>query len=147
MTLLAWDEKLSVGLQSIDAQHKALIESINELHLALMKGASREQMAPLLHNLLALARNHFGAEAAFLAKAAGADPSRQAAMDRNPAQGFNQYVARFERGEEAINLPLLQFLRDWLKKHIEQVDRCCRPPSMRGVLNAETLRTVSDFEG
>ena len=146
MTLFSWDENLSVGMQSIDAQHKALIESLNELHLALMKGAAREQMAPLLHNLLALVRNHFSAEAAFLAKAHGADPSR-AAMDRNPLEGLNQYAVRFERGEEAINLPLLHFLRDWLKKHIEQVDRCSRPASMRAFSGPENLQTASNFEG
>jgi hemerythrin-like metal-binding protein len=134
-------------MQAIDAQHKVLIESLNELHLALVKGAAREQMAPLLHNLLALARNHFASEAAILARAAEADLSRHAATDRNPVQGLNQYVARFERGEEAINLPLLQFLRDWLRKHIEQVDRCSRPAPMHGTLNAESLRTASDFEG
>ena len=146
MTLLAWDEKFSVGMRSIDAQHQAQIESLNELHLALMKGATREQMAPLLHNLLALVRNHFSLEGALLAKAAGNELSRHAALDRNPAQGLNQYVARFEQGREAINLPLLQFLRDWLKKHIEQVERCARPEP-HSFLTGESLLTASDFEG
>jgi hemerythrin len=33
------------------------------------------------------------------------------------------FVARYERGESSLNIQLLNFLRDWLTKHIQVEDR------------------------
>ena len=38
MALLTWDDQFTVGFQSMDAQHKLLFESVNELHRAWTKG-------------------------------------------------------------------------------------------------------------
>jgi hemerythrin len=43
-------------------------------------------------------------------------------MHRNLTQKVDEFAARFDRGEGAINVPLLNFLRDWLTNHIQTVD-------------------------
>jgi hemerythrin len=58
MALLNWNEKLSVGVESIDDQHKVLVDTLNELHHAVMKGEQRNSTEPLLRSLLAYTREH-----------------------------------------------------------------------------------------
>jgi hemerythrin len=37
------------------------------------------------------------------------------------------YVERFERGENALSIHLMTFLRDWLTTHIQKEDRDYSP--------------------
>ena len=69
MAFLIWTDKLSVGVQSIDAQHTVLIETLNELHAAMLKGQAREAVGQILHNLLDYTRDHFAAEEAMMEQA------------------------------------------------------------------------------
>jgi hemerythrin-like metal-binding protein len=123
MALLTWDDHFTVGMQSMDAQHKLLFESLNELHRAWMKGEARDLTEPLLWNLRAYTRDHFSAEELMLAKADYPGLPQQQLLHRNLMQKVELYVARFHRGECAIDLQFLQFLRDWLTNHIQKVDR------------------------
>ncbi|HUB30613.1 MAG TPA: bacteriohemerythrin [Terracidiphilus sp.] len=127
MALMTWDEKLSVGVPSMDAQHVVLIETLNELHSAMMKGDARNVTGPLLRNLLAYTRNHFSAEEAMLATASYPELAKHKVLHRDLTQKVEELVSRFEKGELGLNLHLLHFLRDWLANHIQKVDRSYRP--------------------
>jgi hemerythrin len=124
MALLTWDEQFTVGMQAMDAQHQLLRETLNELHRACMKGEARDLTEPLLWNLLAYARQHFSAEELMLAHANYPGLTQQQFLHRNLTLKMEQYMARFHRGESAIDLQFLQFLRDWFTNHIQKVDRC-----------------------
>jgi hemerythrin len=127
MALMTWDEKLSVGVPSMDAQHVVLIETLNELHSAMMKGDARNVTGPLLRNLLAYTRNHFSAEEAMLATSNYPQLAKHKELHRDLTRKVEEFTARFEKGELGINLHLLHFLRDWLTSHIQKVDRNYRP--------------------
>jgi hemerythrin len=127
MALMTWDEKLSVGVPSMDAQHVVLIETLNELHGAMMKGDARNVTGPLLRNLLAYTRNHFSAEEAMLATASYPELVKHKLLHHDLTEKVEGFLARFEKGELGLNLHLLHFLRDWLANHIQKVDRSYRP--------------------
>ncbi len=46
MSLINWDNTLSVNVAEIDGQHHKLVEMINELHDAMRQGKSRENGCP-----------------------------------------------------------------------------------------------------
>jgi hemerythrin-like metal-binding protein len=127
MALLTWDNKLSVGIQSIDDQHMILFESLNDLHAAMMKGNARAVTKTLLKNLVAYTHDHFKSEEAMMS--AAHYPAFAAHRSKHVAltQQVEEYVARYERGEVALNVQLLNFLRDWLTTHIQVEDHAYGP--------------------
>ncbi len=123
MALMTWNDKLSVGVQSIDAQHSVLVETLNKLHDAMMKGQAKSLTGPLLHNLAAYTRDHFSAEEAMMAAAKYPGLAQHRVQHRDLTKQVEEYIARFEQGEITLNLHLLTFLRDWLTTHILKEDR------------------------
>ncbi|HEX4285111.1 MAG TPA: bacteriohemerythrin [Terracidiphilus sp.] len=131
MTLLSWDKRLSVGPPSVDAQHKLLIESLNELHSAVMRGEGRNVVGLSLRTFLAYTRNHHTSEEALMAKVGYPDLSGHRALHRELLGTIEGHLARLERGEGAVTSEFLHFLRDWLSNHIEKFDRAYVPWILR----------------
>lgn len=127
MSLITWDGSLSVGVHSIDAQHTVLIEILNELHDAMMRGEAKAVTGPLLKRLLAYTREHFSEEEAMMEAAGYVGLEAHRAQHRELTRKVENYIMRFEVGESTVNLHLMNFLRDWLTHHIQKVDRDYAP--------------------
>jgi len=48
VTLLTWNHTCSVGVKAMDDQHGILMDTINELRLALVHGGGRDQVSGFL---------------------------------------------------------------------------------------------------
>lgn len=59
MTLLTWNHACSVGVRAMDDQHGILMDAINALRLALVRGAGRETISQLLDEFIEFSRMHF----------------------------------------------------------------------------------------
>lgn len=127
MPLPAWNDKYSVGVKSIDEQHNVLFDALNDLHAAMMKGQAKQMTEPLLQNLLTYTREHFSAEKAMLMAAKYPAIPDHRARHRVFTDQIQDYIERFQRGEVALNIQLLNFLRDWLSTHILVEDQAYRP--------------------
>ncbi|HTB95828.1 MAG TPA: bacteriohemerythrin [Terracidiphilus sp.] len=123
MSLITWNDNLSVGVQSIDKQHGVLVSTLNELHTAMMSGQAGNVTGKLLENLLTYTREHFSTEEAMLAKTAYPGLALHEQMHRELTRKVEGYVARYSHGEITLNLHLLNFLRDWLTNHIQREDK------------------------
>ena len=62
MTLLTWSHSCSVGVQAMDDQHGILMDTMNELHAALMRGCERKQLDGHLNRLAEFSHLHFVCE-------------------------------------------------------------------------------------
>ncbi len=122
MALLNWNAKLSVGVESIDNQHKILVDTLNELHRAVMQGETRNSTAPLLRSLLAYTRDHHTAEEQMMANVNYPELKQHRLLHRELAQMLQGFLASIDRGEAAINVDSLYALRDGLTNHIQRVD-------------------------
>jgi hemerythrin len=127
MTLVAMDEKLSLGLPLFDAQHELIAETLNELHGAIMKSAPRENISLLLHSLLSYTRNHFAAEEAAMAATQYPDLARHHKLHDDILQKAAKFVTCFDAGAVSLNLLVLHLVRDTLNHHIRKADRLYVP--------------------
>ena len=93
-----------------DAEHIVLCETLNDLRQALMHDDGRNLARPLLRSFLAYARGHFG-------------PATYPERSRN----LEMLMARFEKGEVALDLQLLHAFDDWFVHPIQKADRSSRP--------------------
>ncbi len=127
MPLIQWNDSLSVGVRTIDAQHRKLVETLNELHDAMLGGQARQITGPILEKLLQYTRDHFSAEEAMMATAGYAGINEHKLRHIDLTRQVEGYIARFQSGEITLNLHLMHFLRDWLTQHIQHEDRSYAP--------------------
>lgn len=123
MMLLVWDERLSVGEPSIDARHEALVEALNELNAAVMRGAERNRTGTLLRTLVVYIRNQWAAEERAMTRINFPGLETHKGLHRQLLQTVENQLDRFERGE-SLNRDSLRSLRDALVNHIRQIDAC-----------------------
>jgi hemerythrin-like metal-binding protein len=123
MEFMTWSDKLSVGVKSLDDQHTVLIETLNELHAAMMKGQARAVAGKLLHTLVDYTRDHFAAEEAMMEVAKYPALPVHRLKHKELTKQVEEYVARFEKGDITLSVQLLDFLSNWLTTHIQGDDQ------------------------
>ena len=62
MPLIEWTDELSVGIESIDEQHKKLVNMINALNDAMLTNSSNELLGTIFTGLAAYTQKHFAYE-------------------------------------------------------------------------------------
>jgi hemerythrin len=123
MAIFVWKEEYRVDEARIDSQHKRLFEIAGRLHEAMRAGEGRGAMAPILDELIAYTRTHFGMEESLMR----ANGYPGFAAHRAEHEGLTERVLEFRRqfgeGRVALTVEMLHFLRDWLVRHIGESDR------------------------
>lgn len=66
MSLIKWQDEFSVGVASVDLEHRELIDLINDLHGLLGNDATVEQVATMLGDIFAQISAHFALEEKFM---------------------------------------------------------------------------------
>lgn len=124
MSLLAWDKtKYSVGIESIDEQHKKLINILNDLHDAMKEGKGREQINKTLSDLIEYTKTHFAYEEDLMKiHKYGGDISHK--KDHSELiKAINQFQKRLNEGSITLTIEVKDFLRNWLLDHIGKRDK------------------------
>lgn len=122
MPIIVWNETYRTGIDVIDAQHRQLFDAINGLHDAMASGKGRAHVTKTLSFLADYTVKHFTAEESLM-KAHGYTgyAEHKKIHDLLVAQ-VNALVAKLTAGD-VPTLEVSDFLSDWLKHHIDEVDR------------------------
>ncbi|MBI1422215.1 MAG: bacteriohemerythrin [Gammaproteobacteria bacterium] len=117
-----WNEQLSVGVPSIDRQHKVLIALINELHEAMAKGAGPSAGKAVLKKVINYAQAHFVYEE-------GLFSGNQYALTEEHKESHRRIEKKLFALKQEADTPgfdvsdeLMQFLKTWLNNHILKED-------------------------
>lgn len=127
MNLMAWSEHFVSGIDTVDTQHKALVEMINAAapHLASGGEVAHQTVGPLLDELVGYAASHFLYEENLM-RQAGVLPE-YFAQHQHTHQTFVEEVVQmrtqYEKGESLSGNDLLHFLTSWLTFHILSEDK------------------------
>jgi hemerythrin len=119
--LMVWNRKCSVGVASIDRQHHALFDAINDLQAAVINRENRETIGALLSRVAEGTRAHFASEEGMMAASKYAGMALHAFKHQHLLQQVDAFSARFNRGFE-LNEHSLNFIRDWFLPHILEAD-------------------------
>ncbi|MGA3370616.1 MAG: bacteriohemerythrin [Terracidiphilus sp.] len=122
MALMTWSSKYSVGIEALDNQHKAMMNILNELHAASMKGKASEVAGPLLHKLESLANEHFSAEERLMESTGFSGLAGHRVQHREMAGKIAEFIARHEEGDTTVYAQLLYFIRDYQTRHMQTED-------------------------
>jgi hemerythrin len=123
MAFMQWNESYSVGVKAIDVQHQNLFNMVNDLHAAMMRQEGKTAAGALLAKLAKYTQEHFAAEEKMMEAAKYPKLAQHRALHHELTKQVQEFMARHQRGESGLSIRLLQFLGDWLTKHIQQEDK------------------------
>ena len=123
MTLLTWNHSCTVGVRAMDDQHGILMDTMNELRLAMSHGSTREQMNELLNRLIEFMRMHFWSEEQLLEQTGFPGLAEHRVEHEKLLMQVRESAHRAQHNENVGMRPLLAFLRDWYVEHIEGMDQ------------------------
>jgi hemerythrin-like metal-binding protein len=127
MKLMAWSEHFVTGIDTVDAQHHALVDMINAAapSLALGDAQAKRVVSPLLDKLIHYAAVHFKFEEELMAKTQVL-PDYLAQHQRTHQAFVDEVLHMRQQYDQEGNLSgqdLLQFLTSWLSFHILSEDK------------------------
>lgn len=121
--LFVWDESCKTGITEIDQDHEGLVNLINDLYEAMQDGSGGALLLPIFSALKHYTENHFAREEDFMLKCEVPDREKHIQEHQLMTVKLAELESRHRKGEAAISLQALTFLRDWLKNHIYVVDK------------------------
>lgn len=123
MALIQWSNDLSVHIKEIDAQHKKLIQLINTLHDFMAMGKAKDVMGQTLAELVDYTVYHFSTEERLFQQHGYPGYAEHKAQHDELTRQAKELKAKFDKGDALITLDVMNFLVDWLNKHIIGSDK------------------------
>ena len=135
MALSTWNYVCATGVRAMDNHHNILMDTMNELRLATVRGSGREQVNEAMDRLVAFTRMHFRSEELLMEQHNFPGLDEHRAEHQRILVQILQSAHRAQHGQRMQMRPLLSFLREAYAEHIEGMDREYGPwLNERGVL-------------
>jgi hemerythrin-like metal-binding protein len=123
MAFIKWSDNLSVKVGEIDGQHQKLIALINQLHDAMAQGKGKEAVSSIVQGLVGYAGAHFALEERYFDKFKYPDAASHKQEHAAFVQKIVEFQDKFNKGALTLTLEVMNFLKDWLVKHIQGTDQ------------------------
>lgn len=119
MSFIKWTDELSVGVESLDADHKILISLLNQLDDAVQRGEPRETVEHVLDSLVDYTDYHFKREEMLMRAVSYPEYDAHVRTHSTLRAQVTDIRERYKRNPESIHArEVLSFLRNWLSAHI-----------------------------
>jgi len=124
MPLMSWNEKMSVGVGVIDAEHKKLVALLNELYDGIQANQVKEKLGTVLDGLIAYAASHFKHEEQFFTETSYPDAPAHIKEHQNLTNQVLEVQKRYKAGDTGtLSMEVMNFLKRWLIDHIQGSDK------------------------
>ncbi|MCX7984318.1 MAG: bacteriohemerythrin [Bacteroidetes bacterium] len=123
MGLVQWNSELSVGIPSIDSQHKKLVELVNTMHEAMLTGKGKDIVAKILSELITYTKTHFKHEEDYMERTAYPQTAVHALQHAQLTKKVLDLQSKVESGTVTITMEVMNFLKSWLQDHIMKMDK------------------------
>ena len=127
MAFFNWNDNLNIGILQIDAQHKNLVNIVNQLYEAMSKGQGKEIIGKIVKEMAGYTITHFGAEEKLMQQhnyPEFAQHKKEHELFIKKVQEFNNEI---QKGNMIIVSNVANFLKEWLIKHIQGTDKKYAP--------------------
>lgn len=125
--LMPWGDKLKLGIDQIDVQHKELVKMVNELHRAMKMKMGAKQAGQILTGLADYTVSHFKTEETLFEKHQYPERDAHKKEHDDLVAKVVEFKQEFDGGRAALSMELMEFLTDWLRNHILKTDKAYAP--------------------
>jgi len=123
MAIIEWKDTYSVGIKSIDQQHKIWIGLINKLHDAMGKGEGKKILADIFEEVVDYTKTHLKNEEALFEKYGYPDTAAHKAIHAKLTQQVLEKQKEIQDGKSLMTMDVMTFLKNWLIDHIQNTDK------------------------
>ncbi len=128
MPLMEWTDKLSVGVPSIDSQHKKLVSMANTLYDAMKAGHGKEILDETLAGLINFTVTHFKYEEKLFAQTGYPATAPHLKQHEDLTKQVLAIQEKMKKGVSfAQSMEVMEFLKNWLTNHILVSDKAYGP--------------------
>ena len=122
MPFLEWDDSMSVGVESFDAQHKELIATIDEFAQAFFDGQGGQVLSVIFSRLIAFMKTHFQEEENLMVQYGYEDFYAHREEHKELVRKLNELQVRHDEGDRSVPSETFNFLKVWFLHHVLQTD-------------------------
>jgi hemerythrin len=124
---MEWNEKLAVGVETIDSQHKELFKRINNLVLAIKQHRCKAEIDGVLEFLDDYARIHFSDEEKYMRETGYPGYEEQLREHKKYLEALRELkeqaaLPRIQGASYDLSATTNQVVIDWIVDHIIKVD-------------------------
>jgi hemerythrin len=123
MPLMTWKDDYSVKIQTIDSQHKKLIDLLNQIYDASRVGKGKEILGKILNELVTYTKIHFATEEEFFKKFSYPGYLQHKTEHDKLTKQVTDFQEQYASGRVTLSIEIMQFLKDWLNGHILGTDK------------------------
>ena len=121
--MIEWEEKYSVGITSIDEQHKKIIGIINRVIAAKEFDDNTEDIAEILNEMAVYSQDHFKTEETHMIKFKYPEYQYHKEEHIDFSLRTLAYQSRVITGDNRVANAILEYLKSWLVNHIQKTDK------------------------
>ena len=123
MPLFEWDDKFSVGNNTMDSHHKKLFDILNVIHDAAREGRGEEIIESQLNELASYTKYHFDEEDKLMVQTGYPQLEAQRQAHKAFLAKVAEYQAEVANGNGLFVVGSVAVtVKDWLKQHILTMD-------------------------
>jgi len=123
MPIIAWEDRMSVGLYLIDQQHRELVDLINALADAVERGAGRDEVSRYIRRFYDYTCTHFHTEESLMDHATYPDYFVQVREHLDCSLRALEFHRQFAQDPEFDLKGFLDYIVEWFVNHTVGIDQ------------------------
>ena len=127
MELIVWSSSYVLGHFEIDRQHQGLVKILNELFDQMSKGKSKEILGATFVKLKDYTVKHFVEEEKLMLLCGYPGLEGHKKEHLFFIEKLNTIKQKFDSGNDYVAIEVVNFLKEWLIKHILKTDKAYIP--------------------
>ena len=122
MPIMEWDAALDIGVDAMNAEHKRLLDIMNELFDKSKAGVEGMEINDLVSTLGAYTVEHFQHEEKFMEDTGYPETDMHKRLHANLLKKFATHAAAIKENNGHAPDEFFHFLKFWLSAHIKALD-------------------------
>jgi hemerythrin len=122
MGLIRLEDDQLVRVQEIDAQHQGMVDLINQLHKAMMRGSDRAALSDIIGDLIAHTRTHFRYEEQLMLQGGYPGYVKHKQQHDVLLRHITDLDERYRNGDLLLSFAVMIDLKGWALSHIAKYD-------------------------
>ena len=119
---MTWTPALSVHVDEFDAHHQKLFSLINKLYRAMKEGKAKHVLEQTFDELLEYTGYHFAAEERAFDEHDYPHAEEHRALHAEIVGRAQELRTQMAEGKQLVAIEVMEFLRDWITRHIKGQD-------------------------
>jgi hemerythrin len=123
MALLEWKDSHSVGVATLDEQHKKIFGLINDLYEGMQKNLESVELKSILKQFADYAEYHFKTEEGLFAEHGYDKKDQHIATHDFYRDKIKEFWDKLQSKEDFLSFKIIDFMEDWWLGHVIGADQ------------------------